>query len=256
MRRQIKPSSNNLRNYVKETLHYSIYRSELKRQIEHMLTSSLDVNQRLWEANISSGKIGSSGAISSAKVREMPNEEEETIILFLAHHALADGVSLGAAISDLSDEADQIQESIQLHLETRKQNNKQRKRLSWLKRLFQFLQKAIGFWFFGSIRALSQHFYLMIFSVNPFDAIIQQATIAEEEERQQRTRSHVASSDSRLALSTRSISWCDAAPIDQVKQLANSITPKATLRIYFNILFFCLLIVVLNCSFSLVIWQE
>lgn len=228
--RFFEPSSNDLRNYIKETLHYSIYRSELKRQIEYMLTSPLDVNQRLWEANISSGKIGSSGAISSAKVRDMPNEEEETVILFRAHHALADGVSLGAAISDLSDEADQIQESIQLHLETRKQNNKKRKHLSWLKRLFQFLQKAIGFWFIGSIRVLSQHFYLMIFSVNPFDAIIQQATIAEEEERQQRTRSNAAPSDSRLVVSTRSVSWCDAAPIDQVKQLANSVTPKATLN--------------------------
>ena len=115
-----------LDQHASETMHYSVYREDLRNRIEHMLMSPLEVSNKLWEVKISNGKLGSSGAICKAKVdaikkqsnhglkrkmtrgglwkdatHEVENVPMESVLLFRSHHALADGASIMAALSDL-----------------------------------------------------------------------------------------------------------------------------------------------------------
>lgn len=189
-----------------------------------MLTANLDLNSRLWEGRISNGALGSSGAISAAKVRKIieasppqGDNHGETVILFRAHHALGDGVSLGAAIADLSDEAEEFRESVQNHVST--QRSRKKHTVSFFLRLLRSLKKILVYWIIGSIRALCHHFYLMLVSKNPFDEII----LLYQEREKASTVGTVEDSGSNI----RSVSWCDAAPIDQVKQLAKRILPNS-----------------------------
>jgi hypothetical protein len=193
-----------------------------------MLTANLDLNNRLWEAHISNGPLGSSGAISAAKVRKIieasPPQGKyhgETVILFRAHHALGDGVSLGAAIADLSDEAEEFRESVQNHVSTLR--SKKTHTVPLFLRLLRSLQKIVLYWIIGSIRALCRHFYLILISKNPFDEII-----LLYQEREPTTNVDIVEEP---GYNIRSVSWCDAAPIDQVKQVARTILPySATLN--------------------------
>jgi hypothetical protein len=194
-----------------------------------MLTANLDLNNRLWEARISNGALGSSGAISAAKVRKIIEASPphgtyhgETVILFRAHHALGDGVSLGAAIGDLSDEAEEFRESVQNHVSTQR-SRKTQTVVPFFLRLLRSLKKLVVYWIIGSIRALFRHFYLILISKNPFDEII---LLYQERE----PTTNVVTVEE-PGYNIRSVSWCDAAPIDQVKQVARSILPySATLN--------------------------
>ena len=95
-----------------ETMHYSVYREDLRNRIEHMLVSPIEVSDQLWEVKISNGVLGSSGAISKAKVdaitkrkhplrrkmtkgglwrdanQEVEDVSMESVLLFRSHHAL------------------------------------------------------------------------------------------------------------------------------------------------------------------------
>ena len=134
-----------LDRHASETMHFSVYREDLRNRIENMLTSPIEVVDKLWEVKISSGEIGSSGAISKVKseaitTRQQTSNEKnnalkrqptkgrpwkdavaetkpmESVLLFRSHHALADGASIMAALSDLCDEAEEIQGNIAAEL--------------------------------------------------------------------------------------------------------------------------------------------
>ena len=240
-----------LHNHATETMHYAIYRQDLRNRLEHMLTSPINVSEKLWEVQISNGVLGSSGAISRAKAdhilkmsnsnsstihEAMPRPAEtnirekkgvwwnstthrrsshdentipmESVLLFRSHHALADGASIMAALSDLCDEAEEIRSEIQLNLNKWKQNGKGQKK-SFVRRIIARLMRLLKFfaWFtFGTLKVLLYQGYLQIITPsNPFDAVRRDA------ERKG------------LALHGRSISWCDAAPLDEVKDVAKAI---------------------------------
>ena len=82
-----------------------------------MLLHPLDLsNHVLWEGYLSSGTLGSSGAILFSivkRIREYWGKDlEETVILFRAHHSMADHVSLANVITDISDESEMIQNQV------------------------------------------------------------------------------------------------------------------------------------------------
>ena len=200
-----------------ETLHTYSYRDDLRGRIERLLTEPMDVTNRLWEVYISSGRLGSSGAISRLKVDNIQrdqreasgdgNKDTESVLLFKAHHCLGDGVSLAAAISDLSDEAEELRGLVTAEIVSRRRKGKD---VTLLQKLAIYLKKVI--WFcFGSIRALLYQGYLLWTTPrNPFEEVI-------------------SSGDSKRILG-RSISWCDAAPLEEVKTVAHAMGPKVTLN--------------------------
>ena len=64
------------------------------------------------------------------------------MLLLTSHHALADGVSLAAALADMADEADDVQEAIHAAMAHRKAK---RKSQSWWQRLVNLFR--LGLWF-------------------------------------------------------------------------------------------------------------
>ncbi len=258
-----------LHNHASETMHYAIYRQDLRNRLEHMLTSPINVSEKLWEVQISNGILGSSGAISRAKVRDILKRTEaesedgemqkkeatqksgvwwntngkhraddaipmESVLLFRSHHALADGASIMAALSDLCDEAEEIRSEIQMKLNKWKHQQQQQQQQqrggggksqskNFFRRLLSRILRLIKIcaWItFGTFQALLYQGYLQVTTPqNPFDAVRQDA------ERKG------------LTLHGRSISWCDAAPLDEVKHLAKVIGESKGVDITVNDLF-------------------
>jgi len=235
-----------LDQHASETMHYSVYREDLRNRIEHMLTSPLEVSNKLWEVKISNGKLGSSGAICKAKVdaikkqspglkrkmtrgglwRDATYEVEsvpmESLLLFRSHHALADGASIMAALSDLCDEAEEIRADIEMKLKKWKRMGGGRKK-SFLRRIWGRLMRLIKLcmWLlFGTLGAFMYQGYLQLTTrSNPFDAIRRDAE------------------KKGLVQSGRSVSWCDGTPLDEVKKIADTIGRAKGITITVNDLF-------------------
>jgi len=212
--------------HATETMHTVGYRGDLRGRIERLLTEKFDVTKKLWEVHISSGKLGSSGAISRLKVDNLRREDAaaaasgdgvaagptdtETILLFRAHHALADGVSLIAALADLSDEAEEFRSMVKEAMKRRRAKGKD---ATFLRKLATYLRRIVWF-YLGSIRALMYQGYLLLTTPrNPFETVLR-----------------VAAEDAAEAYPGRSISWCDAAPLEEVKAVARASGKGITLN--------------------------
>ncbi|KAL7517552.1 hypothetical protein ACHAWX_002465 [Stephanocyclus meneghinianus] len=248
-----------LDRHAAETMHFSVYRDDLRYRLEHMLISPIEVSDKLWEVKISNGPLGSSGAISRAKVdaivQKIKNDERqllentkrneeiqsrrfgvgelwsdaarkaefmpiESVLLFRTHHALADGASIIAALTDLCDEAEEIRAEIKKVLRKWKQREK---RGTSMRRLLSRLVRYTKMWIwliFGTMRAFFYQMYLQITTRgNPFDAV------KEDAERKG------------LLVTGRSVSWCDAAPLEEAKQIAQTIGQAKGVNITVNDLF-------------------
>jgi hypothetical protein len=219
-----------LRDHILETLHMNVYREDLKSRIEKLVTSAMDVNHKLWEVQISSGDLGSSGAISQARSEEIKadyddynrsrsgadthnHKPKETVLLFRCHHSLGDAVSLTAALGDLLDEAAEIRDMIKAEIKRRRDKKGKQ---SALRKLLAFFQKLIWL-LFGSITVLTRQLYLMVSTKkNPFCAVLNKSQKELDE----------------MAVELgRSVSWCDVAPVDEARRVAKSLGgPKATIN--------------------------
>ncbi len=204
-------------NYVSETIHMNVYRKDLKKRIEDLVSTAMDVKDKLWFVQISSGELGSSGAISKHKVEEIKKERgknsttktttplKETVLLFKFHHSLGDAVSLTAALGDLLDEAQDIRKTIEGEIAKRKKKSKS---IKWWKKMLMIIQKLIWF-LFGSLQVLIKQIYLsLITRRNPFLQVLDKTSCDE-------------------LTCGRSISWCDdVARVDDVKYIAKKLGGK------------------------------
>lgn len=238
-----------LDRHASETMHFSVYREDLRNRIENMLTSPIEVAEKLWEVKISSGAIGSSGAISKVKSEAITTRQQksnemralkrqptkgrlwkdavedtkpmESVLLFRSHHALADGASMMAALSDLCDEAEDIRSEIEAELKKWKRGKQTKKGL--LGRLISRFMRLIKFilWFtLGSARSAVYQVWLQLTTrTNPFDAVKQDAE------------------KKGLAAGGRAISWCDACPLDEAKRITQILSKANGTNITVNDLF-------------------
>ena len=103
-------------NYAKLVPHPKEYRKELQTRVANMLSSPIDVYERLWEAQISNGVLGTSGMFNEEKTNELKqnNYKVETLALFRCHHSLADGVSVCSTLGDASEEAEYFREEAEM----------------------------------------------------------------------------------------------------------------------------------------------
>ena len=220
----------------------SVYRHDLKRRIEQFLSTPMDVTKRLWEVQVSSGTLGSSGAISKPAVISIyqnamdqtvnPNgvggegggsttggvsswpsghKLMESILLFRFHHSIGDAVSLVSALGDLFDESLELKNMIHAEIKRRRILKQS---VGFWKRCLKWIQKIL--WFvIGSITALIRHGYLIATTPqNPFLQVLNG------------TSSHNTMPESQ----GRSISWCDVASVQEVKRVAKAIGPKVTIN--------------------------
>lgn len=208
-------NKSSFRDYASVTLHSSspdpeLYRKELQRRVEHFLLKPLDVHDRLWEMQMSTGKLGSSGAISRVKSKggdfssRTGENELETVMLFRSHHAMADGVSAATVVGEMADEAEEISQLIveQMKLYKEKQKGKRKKMNAWQK-----LLKKLKL-FFSILSALLRHSFLVLSS---FDHPLASVLVGDE-------------------VVSRSVSWCDACEVDEAKKVAKALHPDATIN--------------------------
>ena len=193
---------------IQQTLPPMIYRDDLKHRIQTCLTHPLDVKEALWQVQISSGVLGSSGAIPGNKAELLRQEFpyfQESILLFRGHHALADGVSLTAAFGDLCDEAQELRDAV--HQEVKRRTGRAK---TILQRLQLYLKRLVWF-LYGSVQATLHHLYLVLFTPNnPF---VELQDLLQT-----------------FGNTGRTVSWCDAAPLEQVKQVAKKMGTSVTVN--------------------------
>lgn len=77
---------------------------EFKERVESFLTSPIDVTDKPWEVSVSTGPIGTSGAIINSDELREQGYQTETVALFRVHHVVCDGVSIAAVVKDVCDE--------------------------------------------------------------------------------------------------------------------------------------------------------
>ena len=177
---------------------------EFSKRIESMLLSPIEVTDKLWQASLSSGSLGTSGAIpdSMTGIKEF---DKETILAFRIHHSLCDGVSIAAAVGDLADEAVQLKLNVMEELKLRE------KRYQGYFFAMSFLTTLLSIpWFLVAClySLLLQAWKMISSSRNPFDPVL------------------VSSS----APVKRSVDWKPIASIEEMKKVAKSTSQKTTIN--------------------------
>ena len=177
---------------------------ETKDRIVNFLTTPIDVTEKLWQVELSNGALGSSGAILHANELKANGHETEVLALFRNHHCLADGVSLSAAVSDLSNESKELRDKILYAVEAHKQRLL---RTSFITRVLSFIVGSLTYYVIGSIIALTLQAWNMVVSSNPFEYFMKRSSDAK-----------------------RSVSWKYLATLDDAKRVTKSVKKGAKLN--------------------------
>jgi len=176
---------------------------EFSKRIESMLLSPIEVTDRLWQANLSCGPLGTSGAIP-ASMAESIKFEKETVIAFRVHHSLCDGVSIAGAIGDLADEAAQLKLKVMEDQKLRETHYEGFVfAVSFVTAFLNMLWIVVA-----SVFALLLQAWKMINSSSPFDPVL------------------VVSSEP----FKRSVDWKPIASINEMKAVAKSISRYTTIN--------------------------
>ena len=169
-----------------------------------MLLSPFDVKRGLWEAHISSGELGSSGAINQyhLKTEEANSFDRETVVLFRIHHSLCDGVSLSVAIGDLADESEQLKERIKQEFCRKLTQHKNYTRI--------LFKAALALWYcFASILVFLLQLWRVMTASSPFDRVLRESTIPP---------------------GARSITWKNIGSLQEVKLVSKSLSKSTTVN--------------------------
>lgn len=198
--------------HVSESIFPKVYRKDIQARVEQLQTDPLNVKEKLWEVKIApKGPLGTSGGITTKVAQQLQEKNSnliESILFFRGHHVLGDGVSLTTTIMDLCDESEEFHKMVQKAFKGRTGKSK----LSLVKKLQRQLKRLIFFWI-GVIKSLiyqTKLFWGTFTESNPFKELHKWAEYHEE----------VVDSPK------RSISWSMAAPVDQVKWVAQTLAGK------------------------------
>jgi hypothetical protein len=176
--------------------------------IENRILSQMDVTKTLWEIQLSSGPLGSSGCIPDVYIDPKENLERETVAIFRVHHSLGDGISMAVAVGDLCDEGktlrDEMEGEYRKHMH---QDDDMVFIFSFILSLFKTLLYMIWF-MFASAYALMRQFIRMVSSQNPFEQVL---TLSELDY-------------------GRSIAWRPVASLDEMKKTVKRVHHKGTLN--------------------------
>ena len=194
---------NSFHDYASEPPHPNDVQ-ETKERIVEFLTSPIDVHDKLWQVEVSKGALGASGAILHSDELMAKGHTSETLALFRNHHCLCDGVSLSAAVADLSNESNELRDKILYAVETHKQRLL---RTSFMTRALSFLVGSLTYYVFGSIVVIILQAWNMVVSSNPFEGMVKRGSDTE-----------------------RSVSWKYLASVNDAKQVTKSIKKGAKLN--------------------------
>ncbi len=175
-----------------------------------MLLSPFDVTRGLWEAQLSSGVLGKSGAICREQFQFQNNgvvaHNRETLALFRVHHSLCDGVSLSVAVGELADESEQLKERIRQEVKRRKLQGKTQSLaifapLNWLKYFLWYVISSTVAFLLQLWRVATAH--------SPFDEVL---------------------AASPLPPGSHSIAWRNLDSLNNAKMCSKYISPSTTIN--------------------------
>lgn len=195
--------NNSFHDYASEPPH-PVNVQETKERIVEFLTRPIDVHDKLWQVELSHGELDSSGAILHSDELKKKGHSGETLALFRNHHCLCDGVSLSAAVADLSNESKELRDKMLYNVEAHKQRIL---RTSFIRRALSFFVNTITYYVFGSILALTLQAWNMVVSSNPFEQFMEMGLVTD-----------------------RSVSWKYLASVEDAKQVTKSIKKGAKLN--------------------------
>jgi hypothetical protein len=202
----LEPEQDPVSRHLSDTI-FPSSRQDLQARIQTTQTSRWNLSNELWHIYIASSL-----------------EKRESLLLFRGHHALADGASMGAALMDLSDEAAILQSQIRTLLDARKIKARAR---TWWQKVFRSLGQL--WWLFsGSIRAVCYQGELLLrawWNPSPWKQIEAASN-----------SSNVATQDE-ADVPLRNISMTTAAPVDQVKWVAQMLSQDSGRKITVNDVF-------------------
>lgn len=193
---RFQPEPSNV-EHITDTV-YPANKEELKNRIVHMQMDRWDLKDSLWYMHIASSQ-----------------KDNETLLLFRGHHALADGASLGATLSDLLDERDELR----AYAEDQKQKFLRRRRgkksRNVLDRFWRYWVRFVKM-LFGLCFAVLYHLSLVlrnaVWDSDPWQALM-------DPSRRQ-----------------RSVAWTKFAPMDQIKAVASAFGDRVTIN---DVMVFC-----------------
>lgn len=184
------------------------YREDLVERLRLLQTTKWDLSDSLWRIWIAPwGELGSSGCVDRQPEENFQRTDNpasklgESLILFQGHHALADGASMSAAFLDVVDEAEELRNDI-LQMMQRYRKTQPKKFWARLWRLCKSLTWLVA----GTIRALFHQVSLywdLLWDKDPW-IIVQAAALEKSDAMKGR----------------RTLSWCTAATLEQVKWVA------------------------------------
>jgi hypothetical protein len=203
------PTDDPVEDHLTETTFPVVPRADVKARIQQLQMTPWDLSEKLWHMWIApSGKLGASGLIDPEETTSdgdgKHEKKGESLLFFRAHHALGDGASMTAAFLDVLDEAAEIQQEIIDFL------RKLRKRGERTKGFWQALakrMKRILAFLLGSLRALFYQSALYWHMLWETDSWSQIRRLTRTDEQSQRT-----------------VSWSKAAPLEQVKWVAQQLS--------------------------------
>ena len=200
------PSLKPVEEHISEGLFPAIPRLDLAYRVAKYLTNPMDLTKSLWHLDLLSGPLGRSGAISKRRTSQLIDatpDAIETLLLFRSHHAMADGVSLVAAVTELCDEWEDLQAQIKAELKKRRSMTK-----SLLQKITTWLRKFFWFWT-GSMQAWLYQLRLIWNTPNHPFAIVKQKSPPS---------------------TGRNVSWCEVTTVDEVKSIASAFGKNVTVN--------------------------
>ncbi len=196
-----------MNNFTSQAIHPTIQGGGLKERIESLLMAPMNVNKGLWEAYLSSGDLGCSGALKKEEFHDSAITNRESLLLFRVHHALCDAVSLSVAIGDLADESKQLKEKLSREIAGRvKEARKQRKSL-----ILDMILIAISILrlILAGFAALVHQFWRVAVATSPFDDIMDSSTISPGE---------------------RSVAWRHMGSLEELKEVSKKVSSSMTIN--------------------------
>lgn len=194
-------------------------RKDLQQRIARMQLAPLDLSQGLWKASLIPWMAGSGETTTTSASSDKSRNENEgrSLVLLQSHHAMADGVSLGAALLDLTDEADEMRAMIAAAVQKRRGRAK-----SWWQKVLRRL-RLLGWFVVGSMLATWQQWCLWwsaLWETNPWHTLRQR---------------HMTTA----AEPARTISYSKAGTVAQAKWVAQVLggTAHSTSKITLNDVF-------------------
>lgn len=174
-----------------------------------MLVTPMNVNMCLWDLQLSSGDLGSSGALKTQECLTNNNAAmtRESLLLFRVHHSLCDAVSLSVAIGELADESKQLKENIFKEISKRMNAIKTQERSIIVTGIIMIV--SIIRFVLLSFLALSLQLWRVATTSSPFDNIMDSSTIPPGE---------------------RSVAWRHLDTLHEMKKVSKTVTSSMTIN--------------------------